>query len=360
MRIYPGGNGASLFKFLSDQVDKRKVEILYETPAMRLIHDQATRETKGVIAATKKGVIRIKARKAVIMSCGGYEFNDDMLAYFNLPGVQFYPVGTPGNAGDGIKMVLETGAQLWHMHPLEWYSFAIKLASDHFRLAIPASLKLTAPFIIVNKEGKRFQNEARDISHTKDTLPLHHFSHSKPGYTNIPFYAVFDGPQTRAGALGNTESFMTYASIHKPYTWSKDNQAEIENGWILKADTVSDLAQKMGVSVQGLDETVNKYNQYCDTGEDLEFGRLKRTLVPLRTSPYYAVELGITIINTMGGPKHNARAQVLDHEDKPISRRYAAGEFGSFFGALYQGGSNIPEALAFGRIAGKNGAAEKL
>ena len=359
LRIHPGGNGAALFKFLSDQVAKRKVEILYETPAKKLIQDPASGEIKGVIATTKKGDIRIKAGKAIVLACGGYAFNDDMKANFNLPGVPFYPVGTPGNTGDGIKMVSEIGAQLWHMYPLEWYRFAIKPASDQFKLAIPAAFKLTAPFVFVNKEGKRFHNEAWDISHTKETLALLHFDHSKPGYKNIPFFAVFDESQVKAGALGATEGFMTYAAIHKPYSWSKDNQAEIDKKWILKADTLSDLAQKIGVSAQGLEETVNKYNKFCDAGEDSEFGRVKRTLIPLKTGPYYATELGITIINTMGGPKHNARSQVLDYNDNPISRLYAAGEFGSFFGALYQGGFNIPEALAFGRIAGKNGAAEK-
>ena len=65
------------------------------------------------------------------------------------------------------------------------------------------------------------------------------------------------------------------------------------------------------------------------------------------------------MLNTMGGPKHNANAQVLDYDNKPVPRLYAAGEFGSIFGAIYQGGQNMPEAYAFGRIAGKNAAAAK-
>ena len=57
-------------------------------------------------------------------------------------------------------------------------------------------------------------------------------------------------------------------------------------------------------------------------------------------------------------PKHNGKAQTLDKDDKPIPRLYTPGELGSFFGFLYPGGSNIPEAIAFGRIAGENAAAE--
>jgi len=66
----------------------------------------------------------------------------------------------------------------------------------------------------------------------------------------------------------------------------------------------------------------------------------------------------MNLINTQGGPIHNARSQVIGVNDKPIPRLYAAGELGSFFGYLYQGGSNFPEALAFGKIAGKNAASE--
>jgi hypothetical protein len=77
------------------------------------------------------------------------------------------------------------------------------------------------------------------------------------------------------------------------------------------------------------------------------------------TPPSVAAELALTVTNTQGGPKHNGKAQALNKGNRPIPRLYTAGEFGSFFGFLYPGRSNIPEAIAFGRIAGENAAAEK-
>jgi succinate dehydrogenase/fumarate reductase flavoprotein subunit len=74
--------------------------------------------------------------------------------------------------------------------------------------------------------------------------------------------------------------------------------------------------------------------------------------------PFYSAELALTCTNTQGGPRHNGKAQKLDKNNKPIPRLYTPGEMGSFFGFLYPGSSNIPEAIAFGRIAGEN-AAEK-
>ena len=65
------------------------------------------------------------------------------------------------------------------------------------------------------------------------------------------------------------------------------------------------------------------------------------------------------ILNTQGGPKRNVKAQIVDPDDKPIPRLYSAGELGSMYSFLYNGGGNVGECLAFGRIAGRNAAAEK-
>jgi succinate dehydrogenase/fumarate reductase flavoprotein subunit len=80
---------------------------------------------------------------------------------------------------------------------------------------------------------------------------------------------------------------------------------------------------------------------------------------PVEKRPFYALEMGLALVNTQGGPKHNRYGQVLDPDSQPIPRLYAAGELGSFFGFLYQEGSNYPEAWAFGHIAGKHAASQK-
>jgi predicted oxidoreductase len=108
-----------------------------------------------------------------------------------------------------------------------------------------------------------------------------------------------------------------------------------------------------------LEETILEYNRACRDKCDSRFGRRENSLEPLEAPPYYAVELGLTLVNTQGGPRHNEDCQVLDFNGKSIPGLYAAGELGSFFGFLYQGGSNYPEAMAFGQIAGRKAAAEK-
>ena len=357
--ISPGRNGNVLFNFMLEQVKKRKIEVLYETSAKRLVQDPVSREIRGVIAKTKQGELAIKARKGVVLCCGGYENNPEMKAYFNSPGLTIFPSGTPGNTGDGIKMVSEVGAQLWHTYCFEWRSPGIMAASQKVGVAIMAALSSKNPFILVNRAGKRFQNESKGMTHTRDTLPITHFSHDMPGYPNLPFYAIFDETMRKAEPIATLGAGTGYGDVHKVLEWSKDNQAEIDKGWIVKADTLRELAEKLGIDAAGLEDTVTKYAKYCEDGVDPDLGRPKRALLPLKNPPYYATELCLVMLNTMGGPKHNARAQVLDYDNKPIPRLYAAGEFGSIFGVIYQGGQNLPEAYAFGRIAGKHAAAAK-
>jgi hypothetical protein len=200
-------------------------------------------------------------------------------------------------------------------------------------------------------------NDTKSLVHIKETLELTYFSHENVEYPNMPFYIIFDETFRTKGPLGNQRP-MSWNGIHNLYEWSKDNSAEIEKGWIVKGETLKELADNIGIDAAGLQATVAEYNQFCRRGKDDDFGRPERSLFPINDPPYYAAEMALTCINTQGGPKHNAKAQTLDKHDNPVPRLYTPGELGSFFGFLYPGGSNITEAVAFGRIAGENAAAE--
>ncbi len=275
----------------------------------------------------------------------------------NLTQLPIYPFGTPYNTGDGIAMASEVGAKLWHMSGCELGNFAPKAPSEKFGVAfrLERCMPSGSQAIYINKYGKRFMNESILLSHRKDLFKVQSFDHDRAEYPNIPFYMVFDETFRKKRPI--VGSHMGWWCVHGLYNWSNDNSAEIEQGWIVKAGTIKELAEKIGVDPGALEETLSKYNGYCTTSEDSEFGRSRDWLAPLETPPYYATELCEAIVNTQGGTKHNGRAQVLDKNDKPIPRLYAVGELGSFFYPLYESASNLPEALAFGRIAGEHAAA---
>lgn len=359
------GAGTLLYLALKKCSVSRGIKFLYETPAKSLIQDPETKAIMGVVADAQGKKVYVKAKRGVVLACGGYQTNREMLGYFNYPGLRIYQWGTPYNSGDGIKMATETGASLWHMFSIEWIAPSIKAPSEAYGVSVQVSTGYGAAsgFIFANKYGKRFMNELKNLGHNKESLELTYFSQERVEYPNNPFYLIFDENLKTKQPLSSTGvgmgGRMTWNVVHGVCKWSADNNAEIEKGWIIKADTIKELAAKIQMDAAGLEGTIAKYNEYCRNRKDAEFGRRKESLQPVKTPPYYATELALTCINTQGGPKHNGTAQTLDKEDKPIPRLYSAGELGSFFGFLYPGGSNIPEAIAFGRIAGENAAAEK-
>jgi succinate dehydrogenase/fumarate reductase flavoprotein subunit len=356
------GTGKELYLAHKACLRDRKIEILYETPAKELIQNPVDKSIQGVAAELKGKKIFVKAKKAVVLACGGYEANYEMQVYFNFPGIKIYPWGTPYNTGDGIKMVSEVGAPLWHTCNLEWDGPCVKVPSEKHGVSIMAGICTNAGvpgnYVLVNKYGKRFMNDTKSLTHIKESLELTYFDHEKVEYPNLPFYIIFDETYRMKQPLVPKNTFQ-WAHVHKVVEWSSDNSAEIEKGWVLKATTLKELAVKAGIDPAGLEATVSKYNEFCQAGKDADFKRRPENLFPVATPPFYAAELALTVTNTQGGPKHNGKSQTLNKDNKPIPRLYSAGEFGSFFGFLYPGGSNIPEAIAFGRIAGENAASEK-
>jgi succinate dehydrogenase/fumarate reductase flavoprotein subunit len=363
MRVLGGGHVA--FEAIMPEVQKRGIKVLNETPVQQLVQDSNTIAVLGVIARDKTKTFSIKARKAVVLACGGYENNPAMQGNFNFPGLKFYPWGTPYNTGDGFWMSSAAGAKLWHIPSLEWMAYGLKAPSEEFGTSIPLwYYPASGGYVFVNKYGKRFADELKHLGHYKGPIESTFFDHRNSEYPNIPFYVVFDEEFRKKGPLAPQQYLPKvtagWSVVHKVFEgWSQDNSKEIEKGWIIKADTIEELAKKMSIEGKGLATTINSFNEYAAAEKDADFNRGGKTMAALKTPPYYAAELCLTTINTQGGPVHNAKSQVIDVNNKVIPRLYAAGELGSFFGFLYQGGNNFPEALAFGRIAGKNAAEEK-
>lgn len=370
IRFSPTGQKG--FEFLDGLVRKKKIPVLMNTEARELIQDKTDREVRGLQARQKGQDITIMARKGVILACGGYEYNPAMLADFNFPGATDYifPWGTPGNTGDGIKLASEAGAALWHMASIEWGALCAKKASQAFGTAVGAGLGMAmseGSFLFVNRYGKRFMAENTSLVHRKAPLEILAFDHERAEYRNLPAFMIFDETYRRRGPITSTreqiqkvwEGPVGYSLVHGIYDWSNDNRAEIDRGWVLKADTLADLAVRIGADAKDLEETLLDFNRFSLDNRDPQFSRRENSMAPLETPPYYAVELGLTLVNTQGGPKHNGDCRVLDFNNRPIPGLFAAGELGSFFGFLYQGGSNYPEAWAFGQIAGRKAAAEK-
>jgi len=340
---------------IKEQVQKRNIKILYENPATDLLLSRKTGEVIGVESQAGDKTLSIRARKGVVLACGGFEFDFEMQKQF-LPGWPTYGRGTPGNTGDGIRMAQKAGAALWHMNN-SLAGLGCMIVPEYAPVMIPASIPGNG-YIVVDKTGKRFMNELRENRHGfGHKEKLLYFDGIIGDFTRIPCFGIFDeSTRMRGPVISATSWKFGWFSWFSGYQASRNNLKEIDKGWIVRGETMKELAGKLGINPADLETTVYRYNEQCENGKDPDFGRPARSLTPLSKPPFYCVKLYPATYNTQGGPRRNAKCQVVDPDNRPIPRLYSAGELGSFWGWMYNGGGNNAEALCTGQIAGRNAA----
>jgi fumarate reductase flavoprotein subunit len=165
--------------------------------------------------------------------------------------------------------------------------------------------------------------------------------------------------------LENAKADRRIAEYHRQgltqVSWLPDDFREkIAEGVVKSADSLAELAGKLGMDPKALETSVARYNKFCETGVDEDFGKEAIDLTPILKPPFAAVEVrNLLLWLTHGGLQVNADAQVLNEDNMPISGLYAAGEVvNNINGATYFGtGFSISSSLTLGRIAGAAAAA---
>lgn len=376
--------GAYYLRLLIPYLKEHGGELIIGTAAKELIQN-ADGVVVGVVAEQGGTDIRIHASKGVIMACGGFEGSEEML--FNY--MRTWPLAGmswPLNTGDGVKMCQRIGADLWHMNNCcsQGYGFQYP-GFFELRTGLNGASWPAKSYIFVNKLGNRFlcenPNKAGGPYGHRCYLDYNTFDTSNEqvdgGFRDNPFYAVMDSKVIQAGPIFKPSPNSGIRAVDPAdggldTEWSEDNQAEIEAGYILQADSLEELAEKINANSAhegyvmdpaALVATVETYNGYCESGEDPDFGRPAEdtgapNLVPLDTPPYYALRLEPSLYNTLGGPRKNAKGEILDVDGNPIGHLYAAGAFSETMAQSYTTyGQNWAEILSFGRITGENAAA---
>ncbi|WP_433502064.1 FAD-dependent oxidoreductase [Pseudonocardia halophobica] len=334
------GAGDALFAAVAGAVADRGIDVRWATPVERLTVEA------GRVVGVRTAAGEFRARRGVILTCGGYEFDEELKRdHLRAYPVHFY--GNPGNTGDGVRMAQAAGAGLWHMNQM------IGRAIGHFPLDggwLNFLIDISPPgHLIVDRHGRRYADE------TMQAKLLHGFyyemlayDYEQAEYCRIPSYWLFDERRRTAGPLTLTHLGACKVGL---YDWSPDNSAEIERGWIGRGTTPGEAGAAVGMpDPASLDDAVTGYNAVCAAGED-PLGRAPETLIPLEP-PYYCVPLYPGGSNTSGGPVRDAGGRVLDPYGEPVPGLFAAGELGQPVGMLYPAdGANLSEAFCFGRIA---------
>jgi succinate dehydrogenase/fumarate reductase flavoprotein subunit len=341
--------GSRIWHLLRRAIEARKIKTLMSARVTEVVKDDTGRAA-GVLAEKDGKLVYCRARKGVVLAVGGFEYND-ALKQQHLTPPTIGGLGNPSNTGDGIGIALKAGADMWHMsaeastlgfRPPDWEAgFALTIRQPGF--------------IYVDSQGDRFLDETRLEAHNAG-VETAAFDLKTYSYSRMPSWVIMDGENAHGPALAM--NIFSYNVVVKGYQWSADNSAEIAAGWIQEAPTIAALAEITGISAGALTDTLLGYNASCRQGVDRDFGRVVSTLKPLEP-PYYAMRLMPLMYNTQGGPRRDKDARVLDPDGKVMPGLYAAGEFGSIWGFRYQTSTNFSEALIYGRVAGRNAAAEQ-
>jgi succinate dehydrogenase/fumarate reductase flavoprotein subunit len=328
--------GIALWQLLQDCVAARDISVELETSASELIvHD-------GIVegAVLEHGGTRreVRAVGGVVLASGGIEYDPEMCdAFLPLPVV---PVGHPGNTGDTVRLAQQAGASLWHMSAFfGWLAFRDPGFPAAFTLDVHAP-----SFIYVDADGHRFADETGWEVHDK-VRSWTTFLPRRDNVPHLPGYILFDEAARLAGPLNGI------VGTPNDYVWSHDNSAELERGWIKRADTPARLADAIGIDPDALTVTLEQYATAVADGVDPSLGRSAMTMAPLQP-PLYAIEIWPGVATASGGPRRDARASVLRPGGKPIPGLYAAGAAGSVWGHLTEHGGGLTDAIVFGRIAG--------
>lgn len=311
------GVGAYLVTAFRKKLDELKINVMYDTKATELIDDNGM--ITGVKAEGKTALYTINA-KAVILTTGGFGSNEDMIVKYNPDLKGTVKTGSPGATGDGIVMAEEVGAALVDIEKIQLHP----TVEQNTSMLITEGVRGDGA-ILVNQSGKRFTDELL----TRDVVSAAELA-EEGSYA----YLIFD--QHLRDGLKATEK---YVSI----------------GITTQADTVKELAEKLGIDPDTLDETVMNWNKYVADKNDPDFGRNTGMEHDLSQAPYYAIKIAPGIHHTMGGVKIDTDAEVISTEGKPIPGLFAAGEVtGGVHGGNRIGGTAVTDIVVFGTIASES------
>ena len=330
-------------------------ELRASTPAVELVTDGAG-AVVGVVVEGPDGPRRIGARRGVVLACGGFDHNPEMVKTFI--GYEVKPVTPAPNTGDGHQMAMAVGAKLGSMNTFFGYG-VIYEPWDKGRDGQPVPqmmMGLGAGSIIVNQHGNRFMHGGytyNDFPH-----PFGFFDQRNPGFTNQPpGWVIFGNDIVEQGIIGSKPGIAM--SMTGP-------NGEEAPDWLRLAGSIRELAEQIGIDADALEATVERYNTYAEKGEDPDWGDPGQTHVltgpdtvnrkPITGPVFGAIQQWPGTLGTNGGLRVDTSARVLGYRTPVIDGLYAAGNTAaSVLGAIYGGGGScIGPSVTFGYIAGRH------
>ena len=322
-----GSNGPGQVKILSAQAEKAGVNVMTETKCVALKQENGV--MTGITVTQGDATFDINA-KSVILACGGYARNQEMMMRLAPQSLFSYTCSNAGATGEVLQMAADLGAA-WYNHQ---FMLTCGFTSDPNSALGMVCYPPYASMPVVDQTGHRFMNEF--LLWTLNSEMVRNVE-------NAPFYGIFDSK-----FLKGTAAEFKYDSIE---------QALAEGSpYVVKADTLEELAAKMGITdTEAFLETIKTYNSVKGTSDpEPAFGVPNEQLSFVEEGPFYGILMVSLNAGTMGGIQTQTTGEVLDVHGNVIPGLYACGEAsnGAIYDRGYISGTSVLNCYVAGRDAG--------
>ncbi len=334
----------------------RQIPIWFNSPMEDLIAENG--RVVGAIVIRDGQRLRVQARKAVVLAAGGFEHNQQMREqYLPKPTNTEWSAGVRTNTGDPLRAGLKLGAATRLLNSAWWTTTLCVPGEPAPRLSIME--KSFPGSCVVNRAGARFANESQNYMAFQKRL----FEAHSDANPCAPAYHIFDARFRRNYMAGPLMTSSLKPDWTIPRKW-------FDSGFVARADTIEELAQKMGIDVAGLKTTIEKMNRFAETGKDEDFQRgdsaydryyadpnIKPNpcLAPINQPPYYAMRIEAGDFGTQGGLATDVNAQVLQDSGEVIDGLYAIGNCSAAILSTYPGpGATLGPAMTMAYQAAKH------
>ena len=359
----PGNYGSLVSGILKDAQEEYgdKLQVFFSTPIVQLVKD-ADGTIIGCVGKDIDGnYIKFNA-KSVILATGAYENNATMVRRF-CPDIEKFDKKVVHRTGDGNILAIEAGGCMEPVaHSRVMHDFDARVMHD-----FDAGLMWDEPpYLIVNMNGERFIDEEVDMAYISNALRW------QPGFKG----ENMDPEHQETGSIGwycqiYDNDYMSYANGPVPdfvmarYLKEEDPSLHVsvfpELIDTFRADTIEELAEKLGLPVEKTVETFNRYNELCEKGEDEDFGKPAKYLHAFKTAPFWGIRRHIRCSSITAGVLSDEYGRVTTEDGEVIKGLYAVGNLGGqFYGApdypFFHPGLSLGHAVTFGYIAGEHAA----
>lgn len=350
-------SGNALAARLLYSLPRDKVSIWTESPLQELVlKDGAVR---GAVVLHEGRRLRVRARRGVVLATGGFPHSERMRQAWSSTTPHRHSLACEANVGEGIAAGMAAGGLVDTELSSAGNWTPASVVRDRRGQETPiiyGYLDRGRPGVIaVNAQGRRFVNESNSYHDIVTAM----FKDS--GGREAPFHFVCDHRFVRRHGLG----------LVRPWPWSLSLAPFARSGYIQVADSLPELAGKIGVDARSLVETVEKHNANCGTGIDPEFGRGSTAynrmfgaptegpnpnLGPVAAAPFVALRIHPATIGTTIGLKTDTAARVIGQDGAPIPGLYACGnDLAAAFRGFYPGGgTTLGPAIVFGCLAAED------